>query len=144
MCVPCRYGGNDLLRKWAPWLVDLPCTNGSFAVGDGIHLGEAVHATLIHMNQVGGGGAPCLVHHTRRRKPVQPMARIGLGGNVQLAPLPKIVISTTTTTCSVMQIQVHPTGFVDPAHPTSVHQFLGENYAADTDTQIPTQRSTDT
>ncbi len=46
------YGGNSLLRKWVPWLVDMPCTNGPFAVGDGIALAEQLHASLIHMNQV--------------------------------------------------------------------------------------------
>ena len=46
------FGNNALLRKWAPWLVGLPCTNGPFAVGDGVVMAEAASASLIHMNQV--------------------------------------------------------------------------------------------
>jgi FAD-dependent fumarate reductase len=46
------FGGNALLQKWAPHLVGMPTTNGSFAIGEGVVMAERVHASLLHMNQV--------------------------------------------------------------------------------------------
>lgn len=56
-----------MLQEHHPAVADLPTTNGAWAQGEGIQLGQALGAKLLHMDQV----------------------------------------------------QVHPTGFVDPADPGS-------------------------
>ena len=70
------YGqvSNSLLSKWTPWLDGLPCTNGPFAIGEGVTMAEKIGANLVDMTQV----------------------------------------------------QVHPTGFVDPHDPANPVKFLGE------------------
>lgn len=55
------------MQKYSPSIAELPTTNGDWAQGEGIELGESLGAALLHMDQV----------------------------------------------------QVHPTGFVDPADPTA-------------------------
>lgn len=42
----------SLRARFAPWLAGLPTTNGSFATGDGVKLGEAVGATTVDMDKV--------------------------------------------------------------------------------------------
>ncbi|OMJ27566.1 Fumarate reductase 2, partial [Smittium culicis] len=41
-----------LLKKYAPDLVGLPSTNGNFATGDGVLLGEEIGAKLVDMDKV--------------------------------------------------------------------------------------------
>ncbi|KAI8473725.1 MAG: FAD binding domain-containing protein [Monoraphidium minutum] len=65
-------GSPSLLGRYRPDLAGLPTTNGPWASGDGIELGGALGAGLVHMEQV----------------------------------------------------QVHPTGFVDPKDPDSSSKFL--------------------
>jgi succinate dehydrogenase/fumarate reductase flavoprotein subunit len=43
---------NELLSKYSPEFKDFPTTNGAWANGDGISLGEEVNAQLIDMDQV--------------------------------------------------------------------------------------------
>lgn len=62
-----------LIAQHAPCLRQLPTTNGPFAQGDGVRLGSAVGAALVHMDQ----------------------------------------------------IQVHPTGLVDPSNASSGTKILG-------------------
>ena len=66
------HGPGALLTQHAPTLRLLPTTNGAFATGDGVRLGAAAGASLVHMDQV----------------------------------------------------QVHPTGFVDPSQPDNQVKFL--------------------
>lgn len=62
----------ELLQKYAPETAHLPTTNGDWATGDGLDLGESLGAALVHVDQV----------------------------------------------------QVHPTGFVDPADPNNLTKWL--------------------
>jgi succinate dehydrogenase/fumarate reductase flavoprotein subunit len=43
---------NELLSKYSPEFKDFPTTNGDWANGDGISLGEEVNAQLVDMDQV--------------------------------------------------------------------------------------------
>lgn len=42
----------DLLSRYRPDVADLATTNGPWATGDGVRLGTALGASLVHMDQV--------------------------------------------------------------------------------------------
>eukprot|EP00775_Hariotina_reticulata_P006888 gene6888-7104_t len=64
----------DMLKEYCPSVADLPTTNGPWAAGEGVKLGTALGAALLHMDQV-------QVHPTGFIDPQDPLA-----GTKWLAP----------------------------------------------------------
>jgi succinate dehydrogenase/fumarate reductase flavoprotein subunit len=96
---------DGLLAEYAPQVRELPTTNGPWARGEGVRLGKAVGAELIHMDQVCccGGGSLIFYFIFRALLPL-----------LNTRPLPH----------PPSQVQVHPTSFVDPADPDAGVKFL--------------------
>lgn len=62
------YSASSLLRRYTPELVKFATTNGDFATGDGVKMGEAIGAGLIDMDRV-------QVHPTGLVDPKEPNAK---------------------------------------------------------------------
>lgn len=62
------YSGSSLLQKYTPQLMQFATTNGAFATGDGVKMGEAIGAGLIDMDKV-------QVHPTGLVDPKDPTAK---------------------------------------------------------------------
>lgn len=94
----CDRAKDSLIVEFAPKKAKLATTNGAFASGDGIRMGRAIGVQLIHMDKV---------MKNRRALPLD------------------LRISHCCCCFFPPQIQVHPTGFVDPKDPLNPVKFLG-------------------
>ncbi len=95
--------GHDaaLLAEFAPaGVAGMPTTNGEWAAGEGVKAARAAGADLVGMRHV----------------------------QVRLTPAPACHEDSLwkASSCIICpKLQLHPTAFIDPAHPTENHKFLG-------------------
>lgn len=90
---------NSLLRRHAPQACAYPTTNGPFAVGDGIRMAQEAGVSLVDMEQVSAQPLRDRCDRCDRR------SRAGVAH-------------------VVLQVQVHPTAFVDPRDEGAQTKFL--------------------
>jgi hypothetical protein len=106
------------MQEYSPAVAELPTTNGDWAQGEGIQLGAALGAALLHMDQV-------QVHPTGFVDPADPAAgtKVGLSCHMYCIVCCVICIVLYIVLQGLLlhmdQVHVHPTGFVHPADPAA-------------------------